>query len=243
MKRIVIAIECLDYNYIKSIELPNIEKLDPHPAVSFGVGSRPAAAALMGGMFPVCQIPDCHHRTTKDKWSNPWFLTTMREKTEKQFYLCANGWIIEILLPWMDAEQRKLNFYWHDRHEQLPAKEMTDYFIKNVQETKSFFAYLHFFESHWPFYSPQGHGEGHREDALKFLDGQVGRILNNFSDAEIVVTSDHNIPPHKVSAAYDVPSPSTMLSFIATNFKETKSWAEMGIDAYKLAKKVWTEKE
>lgn len=240
MKRIIIAIECLDYNYIKSINLPNIEKLDPHPAVSFGVGSRPSAAALMGGMLPVCQYPQCFHRVIKDKWSNPWFLTTMQKITEKQFYLCANGWIIEILLPWMDSEQRKLNFYWHDRHLQLPAKEMTDYFIKNAQGYNSFFAYLHFFESHWPFYTPGKFVEGEgRAEALFFLDQQVGRVLDSFSDAQTVVTSDHNLPPHKVSAAYDVPSPSTMLSFIASNFTETESWSELGIDPMELAKNEW----
>lgn len=237
MKRIIIALECLAYNYIQEVQPPNILKLDPHPAISFGVASRPSAAALMGGILPVCQIPECYHRTIKDKWSNPFFLTTMQELTEKQFYLCANGWIIEILLPWMDEEQRKLNFYWHDRHKHLPAKEMTDYLIKNAKRHDTFFAYLHYFESHWPFYSPKGQGD--REDAVLFLDGQVGRILDNFGDCEIVLTSDHNIPPRKVSAAYDIPSPSTMLCFIATNFKETKNWKEMGIDVMKLVREKW----
>jgi len=239
MKRILICIECLDYNYIQEIEPPNILSLNPHPAVAFGVGSRPSAAALMGGMLPVCQIPACYHRTIKDKWSNPFFLTTVKKLTEKQFYLVANGWIIEILLPWMDGEQRKMNLYWHDRHRHLPAREMTDYFIKNASQQDSFFAYLHFFESHWPFYSPKGHGEGHRKDAILFLDEQVGRVLDNFGDCEIILTTDHNIPPHKVSAAYDVPSPKTMLAFIATNFKETKSWTELGVDVMKLARDEW----
>lgn len=238
MKRIVIAVECLDYHYIQTIQPPNILKLDPHPAVAFGVGSRPSAAALMGGMFPVCQIPECYHRIIKDKWSNPWFLTTMKKTTEKQYYLVANGWIIEILLPWMDQEQRHLNFYWHDRHPHLPATGMTNYLIDHAKHHDRFFAYLHYFESHYPFYAPNGQGD--REAAVLFLDDQVGRVLDAFSDCEIIVTSDHNIPPHKVSAAYDVPSPSTMLSFIGSNFKETKNWAELGINPFELAKKEWT---
>ena len=229
--------ECLDYNYIREVEPENILGLDPDPAVSFGVGSRPAAAALMGGMLPVCQIPDCYHRTIKDKWSNPFFLTSMKRVTEKQFYLVANGWIIEILLPWMDLEQRKLNFYWHDRHEELPAREMTEYFIQNTERHESFFGYLHYFESHWPFYSPKGHD---RRESVLFLDEMVGKILDHHNhDSEIILTSDHNIPPQRVSAAYDVPSPRTMLSFIATNFKETRSWAEMGIEGIEVAREEW----
>lgn len=240
MRRLIVALECLDHHAVQTYELENILKLDPHPAVSFGVGSRPAAAALMGGMLPVCQIPECYHRKIKDAWSNPWFLTTMQRMTNKQFYLVANGWIIEILLPWMTPVQCKLNFEWHDRHHELPAKEMTDYFISDVEDQDTFFAYLHFFESHWPFYSPQGTGEEHRGDALKFLDGQVGILLDTFNkDTEIILTTDHNIPPQKVSAAYDVPSPSTMLAYIASNFKETKSWAEMGIEPIEIAKEEW----
>lgn len=240
MRRIIIAVECLDYNYIQTIQPENILKLDPHPAVAFGVGSRPSAAALMGGMLPVCQIPQCHHRIVKDKWSNPYFLTCMKEVTEKQFYLVANGWIIEILLPWMTPEQRKLNLYWHDRHEELPGKDITEYFLKNSEGLESFFAYLHYFESHWPFYSPQGHGDGHREDAVKFVDSQIGKILDQYSkDTEIILTADHNIPPRRVSAAYDVPSPSTMLAYIATNFKETKSWKELNVDPMEIVRKRW----
>jgi len=234
VKRILICIECLDYNYIQEVEPPNILSLDPHPAVSFGVGSRPSAAALMGGMLPICQIPECYHRKIKDRWSNPFFLTTVRKLTEKQFYLVANGWIIEILLPWMDEEQRKLNFYWHDRHEELPASSIVDYFLANHLFYDSYFAYLHFFESHWPFYSPKGHD---RKEAVLFLDEQVARVLKACRDeAEIIVTSDHNIPPQRVSAAYDVPTPKTMLSFIASNFKEAEDW---GVDVHKLAKEEW----
>ncbi len=240
MRRLIVALECLDHHAVQHYELENILQLDPHPAVSFGVGSRPAAAALMGGMLPVCQIPECCHRVIKDAWSNPWFLTTMKKMTDQQYYLVANGWIIEILLPWMTPEQRRLNFYWHDRHEKLPANDMTDYFIDQAEACDTFFGYLHFFESHWPFYSPQGTGEKHRGDALKFLDEKVGILLDVFhKDTEIILTTDHNIPPQKVSAAYDVPSPSTMLAYIATNFKTTKTWVELGIDPMALAKEEW----
>lgn len=236
MKRILICIECLDYNYIQEVQPPNLLKLDSHPAVSFGLGSRPAAAALMGGMLPVCQIPECYHRKLREIWSNPFFLTCIKEKTEKQFYLNPNGWIIEILLPWMDEEQRKLNFYWHDHHEILPSKYISEYFLSNKDKYKSYFAYLHLFESHYPFRSPSGTGD--RKSAVLFLDEIVGRILREASDAEIVVTSDHNIPPRQVSAAMDVPAPKTMLCFIACN-DNAKNGELWGRNAHEVAKEKW----
>jgi len=213
--------------------------LEPHPAVAWGLGSRPSCGALVGGMLPVCQIPFCYHRTIKDRWSSPFFLT-MVSKMGKVFLLCPNGWSLELLLPWIDKEQTKLNFYWHDHHEELPAKHMTDYFLSHKDKHEDYFALLWFFESHWPFYSTKGHD---RREALLFLDEQVGRVVDGCGDAEIVVCSDHNIPPRIVSAATDIPSPKTMLSFIASTFKSTKTWEELGMDAHKIAKEEWVEKE
>jgi len=236
VKRILIVVECLDYSYIQVVQPKNILSLDPHPAVSFGLGSRPSAAALMGGMLPVCQIPNCYHRKIREIWSTPFFLTYMQKKTEKQFYLVPNGWIIEILLPWMDKEQRKLNFYWHDRHEILPSREIVDYFLENVGKYDSYFAYLHFFETHWPFYSPNGVGD--RDSAILFIDEQIGKIIKECDDAEIVVTSDHNLPPRKVSAAEDVPSPVTMLCFIASN-ENAVNGEKYEESPHELAKRVW----
>lgn len=225
----------MDYTYIQEVQPKNLLKLDPHPAVSFGLGSRPSAAALMGGMLPVCQIPECYHRKIRDVWANSFFLTCARAKTEKQFFLNPNGWCLEILLPWMSQEQRKLNFYWHDHHELCPSTEMTEYFLTNKDKYETYFAYLHFFESHHPFFSPEGTGD--RKRSVLFLDKLVGKILKEADDAEIVLTSDHNLPPHQVSAAMDVPSPKTMLVFIACN--EKAKTPEPWQDAHKIAKEKW----
>ena len=233
MKRIIVVLEALAHDYIMEVEPSNLMRLDVHPAVSFGLGSRPATAALMGGMLPVCQIPECYHRDIREKWSNQFFFTTIRKITERQFYLCPNGWSLEVLLPWMNREDAKLNFKWLYSHQSLPSREIVDYFLEGKQGYRSYFAYLHFFESHWPFYSPKGHD---RREALLFLDQQVGRVLDACKEAEIIVCSDHNLPPRVVSAAADVPSPKTMLSFIASNFKDSEEW---DVDSDSLAKEVW----
>ena len=50
MKRILICVEAMDYNYIVQNNIESLLQLEPHPAVAFGLGSRPSAAALMGGI-------------------------------------------------------------------------------------------------------------------------------------------------------------------------------------------------
>jgi len=136
----------------------------------------------------------------------------------------------------MNKDDLKLSFWAHDNHEKLPFEQFVNYFLEEKQYYESYFALLWGFESHHPFYSPKGHD---RKEALLFLDEQIGRVLDECRGAEIVICSDHNLPPRIVSAASDVPAPKTMLSFIATNFKETKSYAELGVDPHKLAKERW----
>ena len=237
MKRVIVVLEALDYNYLLEVNPPNIMSLvDVHPAVSFALGSRPATGALLGGMLPICQIPMCYHRDIQVKWCNPFFLTMMREWTDKQFFLCSNGWSLELMLPWMDHEQRRLNLEWIEaRADRLPACEMVDYFLEEKKKCNSYFAYVHLFETHHPFFSPKKRGD--RRESLLYVDEQVGTILRECNDAEIVLCSDHNLPPHVVSAASDVPAPKTMLSFIATNFRETKK--TYGGDHLQWAKGVW----
>jgi len=236
IKRIIMVLEALAYEYIVEVSPPNIMKLDPHPAVGWGLGSRPASGAIVGGMLPVCLYPQCYHREIKDKWASPFFLTTLQKVVDRIFLLCPNGWALELLLPWMSKEERKLNLYWLDHHELLPARMITDYFLKEKDKYNSYFALLWFFETHYPFYSPKGHD---RKEALLFLDEQVGRVCDSCKDAEIIVCSDHNLPPKIVSAATDVPAPKTMLSFIASNFETTKDWKELGVDPHKIAKERW----
>lgn len=223
MKRLLITIEAIAHDYIQELDLPFLaNKVDTHPAVSFGLGSRPAVAALMGGMLPVCQIPDCNHRDVRTTWANPYFLTHTRTMTDKQFFLTSNGWMIEILLPWCTKEQRLLNFKWSNDHMVCPSVEMIDWFLEKTDDLDSYFGYVHIFESHHPWYFPgRPHGDArpeYREKAVRYADTLVEKLFNARKDeAEIVICSDHNEPPRKVSAANDVPSAKTMLSFFACN--------------------------
>jgi hypothetical protein len=239
MKRILICLEAMAHSYIIENNIESLMKLNPHPAVAFGLGSRPSAAALMGGMLPVCQIPRCHHRKLREVWNSPWFLSTMQQTTDKQYYLVGNGWIIEIFLPWMTQEQINKCFEWHDTHDKCPSTDIVDYFLKDSKDLDSYFAYLHFFESHFPFYSPKG--TGNRKRSVEFVGEQVQRVIKARPEAEIVIVSDHNIPPMIESAAYDVPAATTMLSFIACNEQATKGkvWKELGIEPFEIAKKLW----
>lgn len=236
MKRILIVIEATSYEYLVEVNPPNLMRLDPHPAVAWGLGSRPSCGALMGGMLPVCLYPQCYHREIKDRWASPFFLSVVRSLTERQFMLCGNGWALELLLPWMTPEDRRFSFWMHDRHDELPEEKMVDNFLSEKGKYDSYFALLWMFSTHWPFYSPKGHD---RKEATLFLDRLIGRVIEACEDAEIVVCSDHNLPPGVVSAATDVPAPKTMLSFIASNFESTKTWEEMGADAHKIAKEQW----
>jgi len=223
--KIHIVMEALDYAYLENEQPPNIMGADweVHPAVTWGLGSRPSTGAYTGGMLPVCQIPQCYHRQIGINWCNPFFMTMMREFTEHRFLLCANGWSLELLLPWMEPEQVKLNLGWIEMRKEVEvAKEMVDYFLMERGKVANYYAYFHFFETHYPFHAPGLSRDGtHRREALMYVDEQVGRILDAcWDEANIVLCSDHNLPPHIVSAAFDTPAPKTMLSFIATNFKE-----------------------
>lgn len=209
MKRILICVECMDYSYLAEAKPKNIMSYAPHAAVSFGVGSRAAVAALLGGMLPICEDPHCYHHQLVKRWANPFFLTEATQNG-KVFLLCPNGWVVELIQPWIDQEQKELNLKWMGKHAELPASQMVDYLLEKERGLKSYFAYLHFFETHPPFYSPKGHD---RKEALLYLDNQIGRILD--LEAEIVIVSDHNVPPG-ISAATSTPIPNTMKSFIAS---------------------------
>lgn len=230
MKRIHIVLEAIAHDYLIEQAPKNITGYfdEIHPAVTWGLGSRPSCGAYIGGMLPICQIPQCHHRVTQKRWSNPFFMTTMLHETDKPFLLTSNGWTLELLLPWMNFEQQKLNFEWVEmRKDMLPAKDMVEHFLSGSEDLSSYYAYIHLFETHYPFHAPglPRNGE-HRAEALEYVDKQIGRIFDERDDADIVLTSDHNLPPHIVSAAEDVPAPKTMLSFIATNFTECEETYE-----------------
>lgn len=228
--KIHIVMEALDYAYLENEQPPNIMRAawEVHPAVTWGLGSRPSTGAYIGGMLPVCQIPQCYHREIGINWCNPFFMTMMKEFMNRTFLLCANGWSLELLLPWMGLRQKKLNLRWIEmRKETETATEMVDYFLEEKENpqfggAKPYYAYLHFFETHYPFHAPGWPRDGTaRKWALMYVDEQIGRILDScWHEADIILCSDHNLPPRIVSAAFDTPAPKTMLSFIATNFEE-----------------------
>lgn len=240
MKRIHIVLEAMDYSYLIEVKPPNITSFFPdiHPAVTWGLGSRPSTGAYMGGMLPVCQIPGCFHRQIGLDWCNPFFMSIMR-KSGHLFLLCGNGWSLELLLPWMDFEQKELNLRWVEfKGEKTAAEEMVDYFLANEKVHENYYAYLHFFETHYPFVAPGLPRDGtHRREALLYVDEQIGRILGTVEDSKIIICSDHNLPPKIVSAAFDVPASTTMLSFIATNFKNVPRTYDG--NHLELAREIW----
>jgi len=231
----MVVLEAMSNEFVLNTNPPNIMKYfgaeNIHPAVTWGLGSRPSCGAYLGGMLPVCSIPQCYHRQIGIDWCNPFFLTIMKETTEKQLFLTSNGWTLELMLPWMNREQIEKNFEWVEmRKSTYPSKDIIDYFLQEIKGVDRYYAYLHLFETHYPFHGPNippYSGEGieermkYRKESLLYVDEQVGRLLDVcWEEANIVLCSDHNLPPLIVSAANDTPAPQTILSFIATNFKE-----------------------
>lgn len=192
VRRIICVVEATDINRIYQYEsvIPNIMSLEVHPAQAWGTGSRPAGAAILGGMLNICQYPEdsCSkkHRTTKQKWSHPFFLEAIEAVTERQYLLTGNGWTLGAIFAYVDPRDRQLCWYMHDNHPKLPEKDMVDYFLKDRKKYDSYFAMLWFFSTHAPFYSPKGTGD--IESSYAFVDKQIGKILDKCSaEAEIWV--------------------------------------------------------
>jgi len=256
MKRIIIALEAMAHEFVMNTNPPNIIEffggMNIHPAVTWGLGSRPSAAAYMGGMLPVCSIPQCYHRQIQINWSNPFFMSLMKKHTDKVMMMTSNGWTVEIMLPWIDSDLKKRNLDWITfRKDEPPAEDMIDYFLEEQSKYNSYFAYFQLFETHYPFTAPNvpvydnepiEERMKYRKDAMLYLDKQIGRIFKEVGDkAEIVLCSDHNLPPLIVSAANDTPAPQTILSFIATNFTETEKTYDG--DHEEWAKEVWLKEK
>jgi len=112
MRVILIAIECLNYADLKNYHTPNIDSMEvgPCPAYSHGTTTRTAVAGLLGGILPNCMVKDCSH--TKVSWTSPFFLTDLQKKTNL-FIACPNGWILELLRPFMPDWLWKKNLEWH----------------------------------------------------------------------------------------------------------------------------------
>ena len=152
-RKIMLVLEAMNHQFIMDSMPKNIMKYfkdDIHPSVTWGLGSRPSAAAYLGGMLPVCSIPQCHHRQIGINWCNPFFLSLMKEFTQEQFYLTSNGWTLELMLPWMNDEQIRKNFEWVSmRKTTYPSADMIDYFLEKREGLDSYYAYIHLFETHY----------------------------------------------------------------------------------------------
>jgi len=203
MKVIVVVIECLEYSFLEECNTPNIDELRPHPAVSYGCTTRAAVPAILGGFLPEC-IYKCDYHTFK--WQNPFFLTDLKRKTNLLLYI-NNGWAFELLANFMPEWLRKKNLDWHDRHADLPTKEMIDDFLSRSLD--SYFAYFHVMETHPPFYTPSGSHD--RKEAVEWVDTQIGRLVELDYDC-LVVCSDHALE-------HDVAGSAGLKSFIAADVR------------------------
>jgi len=251
-KRIMIALEAMSHEFVMESQPKNITRYfgadNIHPAVTWGLGSRPSCGAYLGGMLPICQIPECYHRQIAINWANPFFLSILRDTTRKLLFFTSNGWTLELMLPWMDKKQIVDNFRWIEGKAQAPSKEMVKTFLEEEEKLDSYYAYFHLAETHYPFHGPGipppsgneiiGERMKYRKLAFDFIDSSLEPLfIRCWKDAEIVLCSDHNLPPLVVSAANDTPSPKTMLSFIATSFTKTKKTYDG--DHLEWAKKRW----
>lgn len=220
MKTILVAIECCSFDYLQKYKTPNIDSMElgPHPASSFGSTTRAAVSALLGGFLPKCNVEGCKHNQVR--WTNPFFLTNMKKKTN--LYLgIPNGWVLELLIPFMNAELRKNNLYWHNQHENLVSQMILSNFEQMNYD--DYFFYLHVMESHPPFYHPQWKGvkpsqinkrkdlpdpDTRRKMSVEWIDQKIiGRILK-YDYEQFVIVSDHPLK-------HDIPEPEPV--FIASD--------------------------
>lgn len=196
MRVILVAVECLEYDFLKECNTPNIDSLNPHPAMSYGSTTRAAVPAILGGLIPECI---CRCEEHKLKWVNPFFLTDLKRKTNLLLYI-NNGWVFELLTPFMPPWLRQKNLEWHQRHNYCPTEEMIDDFIS--RNLNNYFAYFHVIETHPPFYVPATKGKSvgevnkyktyneRRKEAVEWVDSQIGRLMELDYDA-MVICADH----------------------------------------------------
>jgi len=245
---VLVAVECLEYDFLKECNTPNIDKLNPHPAVSMGGTTRAAVAAILGGILPKCVVheveidrsyiekgiglTDERRRTAceehKFNWTNPFFLTRLKEKTNLLLYIC-NGWALEYLLPFMPDWLKDLNMRMHDRHSDLPTEHYINDFLSRVKNgMNNYFVYIHVQETHPPFYIPETRGKSvdevksyltpqeRRKRAVEWVDSQIGRIIEEVDYDCLVVCGDHALE-------HDVADPVGFKSFIAADVRNEKA--------------------
>lgn len=222
-RNIMFVFECLEYEFLKECNTPNLDSLNPHPALSYGATTTASVPALLHGFLPVCTIDGCWHRDIA--WQNPFFLENRRREGKLLLYI-NNGWAFESTLHFVDKELKLKLLKWHNEHEKCPTRLMVSDFIEKAKQYDRYFCYIHGIESHPPFYTPdtvnwsieerKKHREELRVKAVEFLDKQLGRIMDEVDYDMLIVTSDHalghdwreavkgNVNPYKVFIAVDM---------------------------------------
>jgi len=201
MKRILCVLECTDFSFLKKCQTPNIDKLNPHPAIPLGITTGAATGAFTKGLLPICVYKNCYHHQIK--WQDPFFLKHIKEKTNFLAYV-PNGWAMDFFLPYTSGELVKKNYQYHQQHEECVSVTMLDDFIR--RNINNYFAYFHLMESHPPFFHPNWKGmepgkinkspetpdpPTRRKMAVEWIDYEIiGRLLKQNYD-ELVVTADH----------------------------------------------------
>lgn len=187
-KRIVVCLEAMTYDYLKDCNVPNIKSLGIHPATSFGGTTRASVAAMLGGFMPICQIKGCCRNEALRRWTYVWFLTDYF-KANKLYLHIPNGWILELIEPFIRADLKPKIQKWMAYHD---TKDMIDDFLsRNIKG--GYYAFFHVMETHSPYY-PDRRGIEDPKERRKAAVEYVDRILKPLIDLDtddLVITADH----------------------------------------------------
>lgn len=201
IRRLLVVLECTDIAMLNQCHTPNIDSLDPHPAISYGITTGAAAGAFSRGFLPICVYKDCYHH--KIKWQSPFFLRELSRKTNL-FLLTPNGWTFQTFEPFMTEEVKRLNYDWHSRHEDCVSLEMVEYLEK--KRPSDYFALLWLQESHPPYFHPDWKGVSageinksprtpdpptRRKMAIEWIDSAIISKILQLDYHELVITADH----------------------------------------------------
>jgi len=213
LRVIFYVLECMDYNYLKECNTPNIDSLNPHPAISFGATTVASVPALLTGYIPMCKMSEsCPHNALLQKYlkRSPFFINNFKER----FLYIPNGWVWWFLKPHLLNVMPYLKVW----HKHFNTRRMIEHF-KRLPKGKSYLAYFHVMETHPPFLegAEQIHPNSEvwwsrRKRAVELADLNLKLLLDEDYDL-LVVTADHNVE-------HDVPSELAYEVFIATKLKE-----------------------
>jgi len=197
-KRVIVVFEMLDYDYLQKCNTPNIDSLNPYPAWSYGATTRASVLAILGGFLPQPAIEDHPNTGLFNKWTDPYTLTNYKNVNALFLYV-PNGWITELLEPFIRPDLKRLVMKWHTYHD---TRDMINDFLKRKEkrgieglEKPGYYAYFHILETHDPFY-PEERGivgyDERRKASVEYCD----RILKPLIDLEeiddLIILSDHN---------------------------------------------------